>query len=176
MGIDEVITKISGISGRDITTDHQGEDLPFPYRCTLGPPEPWDRIHLERQFRHSLPPELVDLWHGASRLHLYEDYQYRKWGLILWSPAQILENHRKAAHSRESELRPADLLIGEFLGDDDLLGIRCERSLTDFGTVFVSPARLPRSEWYFLSLSLSEFLNLYLETTGDKWWEVNIGL
>ena len=176
MSIEEVLLKIGGISGKDITTDHQGESLPFPYRCTLGPPEPWDRVHLERQCRVSLPPELVDLWRGASHLHLYEDYQYRKWGLILWSPVEILGNHRKASQSRQSELWPTDLLIGEFLGDGDLLGIRCERSLKDFGTVFVSPAKLPRSEWYFLSLSLSDFLNVYLETTGDKWWEVNIGL
>jgi len=172
--IDEVLTAIGGLCGRNIVTDHKGEDLPFPYRCTLGPPVPWDRDFMERKLRLSIPPDLEGLWRGASRLHLYEDFQYRKWGLILWSPDEVLTRDRNTKALHGEEFRPADLVIGEFLGDRDLLAIRCEPSLADFGAVFVVAARRLREDWYFLNLSLGRFLDLYVGTTGDKWWEVHV--
>jgi len=63
-----------------------------------------------------------------------------------------------------------DVIIGEFLGDSDLLLIRCDSNSNDFGAVVVVLPLDDRPEWYLVAYSFIEFLWAYLSSGGEKFW------
>jgi hypothetical protein len=61
-------------------------------------------------------------------------------------------------------------VIGKFLGDSDLLVIRCSQSEEDFGNVLVALPLDPRPDWDHVAESLADFLDEYAKTGGEKYW------
>jgi hypothetical protein len=117
-----------------------------------------------------LPQSLVDLWDEVGTLRLFEDVTYGQWGLVLWSPADVVSNnlHRVA----RSEHRPrGDLVIGEFLGDSDLLVLRCDPGSQDHGRVLIELPMDRRQEWPVVGETLGAFLLEYVRKLGEKYWE-----
>ena len=116
-----------------------------------------------------MPEELQELWQKCNGLHLFEDKTYGQSGLIIWSPQKVLEKQqtlRQNFNAFESE----DLIIGEFLGDSDLLVVRCNPNSTDFGQIIIALPIDHREDWYYLTYSLPEFLQKFINSQGEKFW------
>jgi hypothetical protein len=64
-----------------------------------------------------------------------------------------------------------DLVVGRFLGDSDLLVVRCAPHAADYGRVVVALPLDPRGEWYEAAGSLEKFFERYEQAHGAKFWE-----
>ena len=130
--------------------DSPDVSIPMPMHCQVLPPQPWDK---------------------TSELHLFEDLNYGQWGLIVWSPDRVITEQEKQIAQREEDFRPGDLIIGEFLGDAELLVLRCDATSPDFGNVLIAVPLDSREEWYLAANSLESFLSQFIAAKGDKFWE-----
>lgn len=119
----------------------------------------------------SLPEDLQELWQKSSGLRLFEDKTYGQSGLIIWSPQKVLEQQQVLKRNSD-DFQSGDLIIGEFLGDSDLLIVRCDQDSDDFGQVIISLPIDQRSDWYYLPYLLPEFLQKFINSQGEKFWEV----
>lgn len=145
--------------------------IPLSLHCKITPPVPWDIKMLEETLRVTLPQELKDLWNQTSHLRLFEDITYGQWGLVLWSPEQVITKHQGWALTRKDEFHPGDLIIGEFLGDSDFLMIRCDPNARDFASIMIVLPIDTRKDWYIAADSLVVFLKKFVQAEGRKFWE-----
>ncbi len=143
----------------------------MPMHSQVLPPQPWDKKAFEKLLGITLPLTIINLWNQTSGLRLFEDITYGQWGLILWSPNQIITEQDKRIAQRKSDFRPGDLIIGEFLGDADLLILRCDATSPDFGNIIIALPLDSREEWDIAANSLESFLNQLIAANGDKFWE-----
>ena len=118
----------------------------------------------------SLPNDFQKLWQRCNGLRLLEDKIYGQSGLIIWSPQKVLEQ-QQALRRNSDEFQDGDLIIGEFLGDSDLLVVRCDQNSDDFGQLVISLPIDHRSDWYYLPYLLPEFLQKFINSQGEKFWE-----
>jgi hypothetical protein len=151
--------------------DSTDESILMPMQCQVLPPQPWDKKTLEDSLSITLPLTIINLWNQTSGLRLFEDITYGQWGLILWSPNQIIAEQEKRIAQRKEDFRPGDLVIGEFLGDADLLVLRCDETSPDFGNIIIALPLDSREEWDIAGLTLESFLNQLIVANGDKFWE-----
>lgn len=145
--------------------------ISMPMHSQVLPPQPWDKQELEEVLRITLPGAIAHLWDKTSGLRLFEDITYGQWGLIVWSPSQVMDEQEKRIAQRKEDFHPGDLIVGEFLGDADLLLLRCDATSPDFGNVLVALPLDSREEWYLAAHSLESFLSQYIAAEGDKFWE-----
>lgn len=114
------------------------------------------------------PSELEDFWNNYDSARLFEDVDYGQWGLELLSPEKSRSRSTQEFDSRPTEIDPRDVVIGEFLGDLDLLiyaaGEDGDRR------ILVSLPTDPREDWYAVGDSLESFLATYVEQLGAKHW------
>lgn len=113
------------------------------------------------------PDELRELWSLTDGARLFEDIEYGQWGLILLG-SEASERETKRAVADRSDFRGADIVVGTFLGDLDLLVYsgsedperqwRIAEPLDD------------RSDWIVLGPSLADFLMKYFAEVGQKYW------
>ncbi|MBI1928510.1 SMI1/KNR4 family protein [Candidatus Poribacteria bacterium] len=166
--VEQLIDKIQVTQGLNIL----GPDPPMHLCCKILPRSaPWDLSVLEKLRVITLPPDLRELWSQVSSLRLFEDVTYGQWGLIIGTPDEAITRHQQKVAERRRDFLPGDLLIGEFLGDSDLLVVRCNPGEPDFGTVLIALPLDGREDWYVAGASLTEFLENFLETSGKKFWE-----
>ena len=118
----------------------------------------------------SLPEDLQELWQKSNGLRIFEDKTYGQSGLIIWSPQKVLEQ-QQILRQGSDEFQSGDLIIGEFLGDSDLLVVRCDQNSDDFGQLVISLPIDHRSDWYYLPYLLPEFLQKFINSQGEKFWE-----
>src|SRR6266567_6050588 len=95
-------------------------DNPFKLCCSFSGPATNEEIRSAWPTA-SLPAELVDAWSVSRESHLCEDMDYGQWGLVLLSPAASAERTAEQRAQRARAYRPGDVVIGEFLGDLELL-------------------------------------------------------
>jgi hypothetical protein len=156
---------------------HPVTGAPLPMRCLVLPQLSWEPDFLVKSLEHPLPPDLEYLWDATSGLVLFQDMTYRQYGLVLWSPDQAVVRHQRHASERfadTGDLQDGDFIIGEFLGDLDLVIIRCDPQFADFGSIVIAQEIDPRPEWPTAASSLGEFLQRFLQsnqaTFGEKYW------
>lgn len=125
---------------------------------------------LETRLDISLPDDLKELWQKCNGLRLFEDKTYGQSGLIIWSPQKVLDQ-QQVLRRNSDEFQSGDLIIGEFLGDSDLLIVRCDRNSDDYGQVIIALPIDHRSDWYFLPYLFPEFLQKSIDSQGAKFWE-----
>ena len=125
---------------------------------------------LETTLDISLPEDLQELWQKCNGLRLFEDQTYGQSGLIIWSPQKVLEQQQSLKRNSD-EFQSGDLIIGEFLGDSDLLVVRCDRNSNDYGQVIIALPIDHRADWYFPPYLLPEFLQKFINSQGEKFWE-----
>lgn len=77
----------------------------------------------------------------------------------------------KFREQRTRAYAAGDLVVGEFLGDSDLLIVRCDTTAADYGKVVVALPLDPRGEWYEVAESLGKFFEKYERAHGAKFWE-----
>ena len=151
--------------------DSPDVSIPMPMHCQVLPPQPWDKKAFEEPLGITLPLAIIHLWDRTSGLRLFEDVTYGQWGLIFWSPDRVITEQKKHIAQKREDFRPGDLIIGEFLGDSDLLVLRCDATAPDFGNVIIALPLDFREEWDIAANSLESFLSQLIAAQGDKFWE-----
>lgn len=165
--IDKLIHTIESIG----IVDSPDISISMPMHCQVLPPQPWDKKAFEESLGITLPLAIIHLWDRTSGLRIFEDVTYGQWGLIFWSPDRVITQQDKRIAQRQEDFCPGDLIIAEFLGDSDLLVLRCDATAPDFGNVIIALPLDSREEWYIAANSLESFLSQFLVAKGDKFWE-----
>jgi len=117
------------------------------------------------------PSDLLSFWTVTEYATLFLDSTYGQWGLQILDPNQAVERTKIFAKERKRDFSEGDLIVGRFLGDSDLLIVRCSDDESDFGKVLVALPLDPRSDWYNVADSFADFLEKYIAAKGDKFWE-----
>ena len=120
---------------------------PSVLRSTVKTPSAWESSEIESTLGIRLPEELRSFWNEAEELRLFEDIHDGHWGLILWGPAQTIARQDSTfVLARKDELQSGGIIIGEFLGDSDLVLIRCSPGESDFGVIRIVLRLYPRRD------------------------------
>lgn len=119
--------------------------------------------------RH-IPASLGEFWSIARMARPFEDQEYGQWGLELIPPEESARATNRFRARRPRDFRKGDLIVGRFIGDLELLVVRCNPLAGDFGHVLVALPLDPRQEWYTAAESFAAFLDRYARAGGDKYW------
>lgn len=122
-------------------------------------------------FDEPIPDDLREFWGAFSSSNLFEDVNYGQWGLEIFDYETSSQRTRELSLERPEDVARGDRVIGRFIGDLDLLVIRCDPRESDFGDVIVALGDGERKEWYRTASSLSSFLEEYASYDGQKYWE-----
>ncbi len=144
--------------------------IAMPLDSEILPPITKAVQDLETRLHISLPDDLRKLWQKCNGLRLFEDKTYGQSGLIIWSPQKVLEQQQVLMRNSD-QFQDGDLIIGEFLGDSDLLIVRCDQKSDDFGKLIISLPIDHRSDWYYLPYLLPGFFQKFINSQGEKFWE-----
>lgn len=149
----------------------QIEPLAVHFATKVEPPSSWSPAAVEAALGLTLPGSIKELWSGAHSIRLFEDVTYGQWGLSVLSPDDAIVSTQLQTASRKSESRPGDLVVGTFIGDSDVLLLRCDEKAEDYGTIVVSLPIYSRSDWPVVGRSLEQFLLDYIACSGEKFWD-----
>lgn len=141
---------------------------PFRLVSSISPPASLDEIERSWPTR-KVPEEVSGLWRASRAARLFEDLDYGQWGLALLDPQASKERTEAERTSRPQEFRPDDVIIGEFLGDQELLVFA--PSEVSVRRVLIALPLDPRSEWFGAAADLVQFLDGYFRAGGNKYWE-----
>jgi hypothetical protein len=144
---------------------HRGERTEFRFECSVEPGPALGDAGV------AMPTSLAEFWNATAGARLFEDKRYGQWGLVLLSPQDARARTRAFADERRRDALFGDLVAGEFLGDQDLLFIRCDPASEDFGRVQVAMPLDSRDDWYDAAPDLGTFLEQYERAQGAKYWE-----
>lgn len=121
---------------------------------------------------HHLPKDYLDFMTASNGAMLFYDEKYGQTGLKLYDADEIASANIHWQNSyRNKDLLPSDLIIGEFIGDSDLLLLNCDIKSEAYGKIIISLPIDKREDWYFLSEDFGEFLNYFVLYEGKKYWE-----
>jgi hypothetical protein len=115
-------------------------------------------------------PEAVELWSLTARARLFEDADYGQWGLVLLDPAEAARRTAEQRAARPAQWRPDDVVIGEFLGDLELVVLAASEA--GGRRVLIARPLDDRAEWPAAGGGLAAFVHGLLVHGGDKYWEV----
>jgi hypothetical protein len=146
------------------------EPLPTRYVCSVAEPVPWNRLRLETELKVTVPQELVDIWNTAASLRLFQDVDYGQWGLVVMSAEQALQRTKLFAQNYPKHVQRGDLIVGEFLGDSDLVLLRSDPAVQDYGKIIVVQPIYGRGEWPVVAESINAFLKAFLDAQGATFW------
>jgi len=146
------------------TSDSSPSSPDFEVACTFDAPEP--TLHAS-----DLPRDLAEFWKVCASARLFEDRRFGQWGLAILSPLESSTQTARFQSRRSKDFVVGDRVVGRFLGDSDMLVIRCDAMDPDFGRVLVAHPIDGRDEWEVVGESLTEFLKQYVAEEGNKFWE-----
>ncbi len=112
-----------------------------------------------------LPAELDELWRITGGARLFEDIDYGQWGLVLLSADASRHRTEVELQERPADMSRSDIVIGEFLGDQELLVYSSGEG------VLVALPLDDRSDWFRAAPTLAEFLERLMDSQGEKFWE-----
>jgi hypothetical protein len=113
--------------------------------------------------------DALELWAACREARLFEDVDYGQWGLALLTPEASAARTAQEREARPIDFRPDDVVIGEFLGDQELVVLA--PSETGQRRVLIALPLDSRAHWLAAAPSLGEFLATYFDAAGDKYWE-----
>ncbi|WP_436873128.1 SMI1/KNR4 family protein [Acinetobacter haemolyticus] len=117
-----------------------------------------------------LPKEFAEFYKLANGAYLFEDIVYGQWGLQLLDAFLIQQKTRDFIEGNSGYLK-GDLIIGEFLGDSDLLLLRTDPSKNDYGSMMIVRPLDSRNNWNNLEINFYSFITEYVSKLGQKFWE-----
>jgi hypothetical protein len=123
------------------------------------------------KLRVTIPDELKQFWTISEKALLFKDVEYGQWGLETLSPAEAMYERAVQVHRWPEDYYPSDLVIGKFWGDLELVLVRCNPDTDDFGHIIVALPIDGREDWYIVSKSFEHFLSVYVQNSGDKYWQ-----
>lgn len=119
----------------------------------------------------NLPVELETFWRTFRTVKLFEDREFGQWGLeILAPPVSDIESE-EFQRQRSRDFRKGDRVLGRFLGDSELLLVRCDPAEPDFGETIIALPLDPRSDWETVGKTFADFVARYAEAEGNRFWE-----
>ena len=116
-----------------------------------------------------VPIDAADFWATSRGARLFDDVEYGQWGLHLLSPSASAARTDQEREERPSEFAPDDVVLGEFLGDQELLVLA--PSEEGQRRILVALPLDGRTDWFAVASDLSEFLERYFDRYGEKYWE-----
>jgi len=140
---------------------------PFRLACSLEEGAPDAEISAARS-GVELPAELEEFWTQSRSARLFEDVDYGQWGLRILAPEQSLDRTAAERRDRPDDIHATDLVVGEFLGDHELLVLALDEEARG---VLIALPLYPRVDWYRAGATLGDFLERYLDAVGEKFWE-----
>jgi hypothetical protein len=141
------------------------------FKCVSEVSELSETIDTIKALIPGCPSDLIDLWLTTQSATLFQDVEYGQWGLDLLSPGRSVAATIDFRSKRTKDFLDGDCVVGVFLGDSDLLLVRCDPLQKDYGSVLVALPIDQRQEWYQVATSLSDFLAGYIAARGGKFWE-----
>lgn len=141
-----------------------GGDNPFKLSCRVDPGASADEIASASESE-----DLRELWSTSRESWLFEDAEYGQWGLHLLRPAESAARTSAERAQRSDDLRPDDVVLGEFLGDAELL-VYAPSEVGGRRYLIALPLD-PREDWYAAGASAVEVLERLRDANGDKYWE-----
>lgn len=164
---DDVTAALNAFRAHTEPRDALG-DNPFKLACSVDEPAT-DAEIASAWLGGDVPAELAQAWSTSRQSRLFEDVDYGQWGLALLSPEAAAQRTAQERARRPGAYRADDVVIGEFLGDQDLVVFG--PSEADRGHLLIALPMDDRSDWYVAAGSFAEFLDCYLNAFGDKYWE-----
>jgi hypothetical protein len=165
MGITEVVAALHAQDGEVRTRVHWGAPTPVPLAVVVRL-----RVAAAELEPASVSGDLDWLWRHVSEMRLFEDVTYGQWGFVLFSERESAARTLRESRERPGEYWTGDRIVGEFLGDSELLGVRADQGARDCGAVFVAEPLYDRSRWPVVSPSLADFLRAWSDAEGAKFW------
>lgn len=165
MGIEEILDRIAGDWAVPHSAIHDGRPTLFQLRCTILPAPGFDVD------ASSAPPDLRAFWRHAGGARLFEDVEFGQWGLVLFGPEEADEHTSVFRRARSRQYLTGDLIVGCFLGDQELLLVRCDPGQEDYGQVLVVLPLDSRKEWFRVASGFRAFLEGFARAEGAKYWE-----
>ncbi|GAB5904564.1 hypothetical protein [Mycobacteroides chelonae] len=111
-----------------------------------------------------VPGQLREFWLRTAGGLLLVDERFGICGLTLHDPDGAKQTARDRA-SYGYEIFESDYVVGEFIGDTDMLIIDAQ------GKVVISTGSYPRDDWYTFD-SLADVLRRYVGAEAEKYWEL----
>jgi hypothetical protein len=164
---DNVVEALNAFRAYTVPRDGLGEN-PFKLACSFDEPASQEEI-ASAWPGAEVPDELVQAWSSSRQSRLFEDVDYGQWGLVLLSPQDAGRRTAEEHAQRPDAYHADDIVIGEFLGDQELLVFA--PSEADPGHVLIALPMDDRRDWYSVAANFAEFLNRYLAALGSKYWE-----
>lgn len=118
-------------------------------------------------------PDAQELWRCCRGARLFADATYGQWGMVLLDPATSASRTAGEMALRPSDFRSDDVVIGEFLGDLDLVVIAPSESGSR--RVLVALPLDRREEWYAVGPDLGTLLERFFRADGEKFWCARVG-
>ena len=140
---------------------------PFKLGCSFD--NPATVAEIVAAWLSGVPDELAQLWLASRQSRLFEDLEYGQWGIALLSPDDAVERTLEERLLRPDSYRSNDFVIGEVLGDQELVVLAPTE--TGHRRVLISLPLDDRPDWYPAGTGVVAFLNAYLATVGEKFWE-----
>jgi hypothetical protein len=161
--IDELILVMKQNWGKPAYGQNNG--IPVPLICFF---EKGVDISQQKD-KLNLPDDLVDFWCNASSAILFKDIKYGQWGLEIFTLEESLRQTKTEKLNRPQDYHDADLVIGGFYGDSDLLVV--SRDYKKYGEILISGPLDGRDNWDVVADSFQVFLERYLLAEGNKYWQ-----
>ena len=166
--VDDVAEALYALRAYSEPRDGLG-DNPFKLACSFDEPATGPEI-ASAWPGVDVPHELVRAWLTSRQSRLFEDVDYGQWGLVLLSPAAAAQRTARERAHRSGAYRSEDMVIAEFLGDQDLVVVAPSESDPRRRVLIALPMD-DRPDWCGAASSVAEFLDRYLRAFGDKYWE-----
>ena len=146
-----------------------GVELPTAVVCRINRPGTSVAGH------GHFPPDVTELWAHASSAILFLDADFGQSGLKIFSGSEADSRTAEFAKERARDFLPGDFVLGEFIGDLELLLVRTDPNERDFGQVLVARPIDGRRYWPPVADRLLKFLDRFTQAEGEKYWERRAG-
>ena len=165
MSVRDTLSRLSAEWAEPRRPVHHGRGTSAPVVCSVK------ELRNTTPFDSNVPPDVATFWGAYDGARLFVDTQYGQWGLVLHGPAGAKRLTDKFRAQRARDAAPGDLVLGEFLGDSELLVVRADPTAEDYNVVMIALPLDPRSDWSVAADSLGTFLEKYDTAQGAKFWE-----
>jgi len=166
--INELIDEMKTTWGAPNIALHRGREIPFKLQCFFNQGVSKNKFN---NVEFDLPSDIKEFFRNTDGATLFKDEEFGQWGLDILNLNESFRKTEVYLSERNRDSLNGDFIIGEFIGDSDLLLLRCDPSNDDFGMVVVVSAIEPRVEWDIVAKTFENFLSEYYKYQGDKYWE-----
>jgi hypothetical protein len=128
MSIEDIIAKLKHEWSQPRNPVPAGDLEPMAFACNFS--EEGVSADELSKLGLTVPPALLQFWTIARWGKLFQDCTYGQWGLEILTPAGAASITAREMQQRQADYQASDLVFGRFLGDSDLLVLRCDPAAT----------------------------------------------